>query len=69
MSEILLYVNKELSCSVTVDDEDLTVESFWKNTLNEQVDHVLNFPYKFTRLVNNKRLVVGARQEAGMKIK
>ena len=68
MSEILLYVNEELSCSVTVDDEDLTVESFRKNVLYEQVDDILNFPYKFTRLVNNKRLVVGAKQEAGMKI-
>ena len=68
MSEILLYVNEELSCSVTVDDEDVTVESFWKNVFNEQVDDILNFPYKFTRLVNNKRLVVGAKQEPGMKI-
>ena len=68
MSEILLYVNAELSCSVTVDDEDVTVESFRKNVLDEQVDDILNFPYKFTRLVNNKRLVVGAKQEPGMKI-
>lgn len=68
MSEILLYVNAELSCSVTVDDEDVTVESFRKNVLDEQVDDILNFPYKFTRLVNNKRIVVGAKQEPGMKI-
>lgn len=45
-----------------------TVESFRKNVLNEQVDDILNFPYKFTRLVNNKCLVVGAKQEPGMKI-
>ena len=56
MSEILLYVEEELSCSVTLEEEDLTVESFWKNVLNE-VDDILNFPYKFTRLVNNKRVV------------
>ena len=56
MSEILLYVKEELSCSVTLEEEDLTVESFWKNVLNE-VDDILNFPYKFTRLVNNKRVV------------
>ena len=35
MSEILLYVEEELSCSVTLEEEDLTVESFWKNVLNE----------------------------------
>ena len=32
------------------------------------VDDILNFPYKFIRLVNNKCLVVGAKEEAGMKI-
>ena len=53
---------------MTVDDEDLTVESFRKNVLYEQVDDILNFPCKYIRLVNNKRLVVGAKQEAGMKI-
>ena len=68
MSEILLYVNEELSCSVTVDEEDVTVENFRKNVLDEQVEDILKFPYKFTRLVNNKRLVVGAKQEPGMKI-
>lgn len=53
---------------MTVEDEDLTVESFRKNVLNEQVDDIVNFPYKFTRSVNNKRLVVGAKQEAGIKL-
>lgn len=42
MSEILLYVKEELSCSVTLEEEDLTVESFWKNVLNE-VDDIRNF--------------------------
>ena len=42
MSAILLYVKEELSCSVTLEEEDLTVESFWKNVLNE-VDDILNF--------------------------
>ena len=50
------------------DDEHITVESFRKNVLDEQVDDILNFPYKFTRLVNNKRLVVGTKQETGMKV-
>lgn len=67
MSEILVYVNEALSCSVFCDDEDMTVESFRKNILNEQVDDILNFPFKFTRLVNTKRLVVGVKQEAVIK--
>lgn len=45
----------------------MTVESFRTNILNEQVDDILNFPFKFTRSVNNKRLVVGVKQEAVMK--
>ena len=68
MGEILVYVNEELTCSVIFDDEHITVESFRKNVLDEQVDDILNFPYKFTRLVNNKRLVVGTKQETGMKV-
>lgn len=68
MGEILVYVNEELTCSVIFDDEHITVESFQKNVLDEQVDDILNFPYKFTRLVNNKRLVVGTKQETGMKV-
>ena len=43
MSEILLYVKEELSYSVTLEEEDLTVESFWKSVLNE-FDDILNFP-------------------------
>ena len=68
MGEILVYVNEESTCSVLFDDEHITVESFRKNVLDEQVDDILNFPYKFTRLVNNKRLVVGTKQETGMKV-
>ena len=68
MGEILVYVNEELTCSVIFDDEHITVESFRKNVLDEQVDDILNFPYKFTRLVNNKHLVVGTKQETGMKV-
>ena len=69
MTEVLLYVNEELTCTVIFDDdEDATVESFRKNILNEQVDDILSFPYKFTRLVNSKRLVVGAKQEQSLKL-
>lgn len=45
MTEVLLYVNEELTCTVIFDDdEDATVESFRKNILNEQVDDILSFP-------------------------
>ena len=66
MSEILVYVNEALLCSVICGD-DMTVESFRKNILNEQVDDILNFPFQFTRLVNNKRLVVVVTQEEVIK--
>ena len=66
MTEVLLYVNEELTCTVIFDDdEDVTVERFRKNIHDEQVDDILSFPYKFTRLVNSKRLVVGAKLEVG----
>lgn len=69
MTEVLLYVNEELTCTVIFDDdEDATVESFRKNILNEQVDDILSFPQKFTRLVNSKRLVVRAKQEQSLKL-
>ena len=69
MTEVLLYVNEELTCTVIFDDdEDVTVERFRKNIHDEQVDDILSFPYKFTRLVNRKRLVVGAKQEQSLKL-
>ena len=37
--------------------------------MKAQVDDVLWFPFKFTRLVNGKRVTVGAKQEAVIKLK
>ena len=37
--------------------------------LDTQVDDVLNFPYKFTRMVKNKRVIVGLKQERILKLK
>lgn len=69
ITEVLLYVNEELTCTVIFDDdEDVTVERFRKNIHDEQVDDILSFPYKFTRLVNSKRLVLGAKQEQSLKL-
>ena len=37
--------------------------------MKAQVDDVLWFPFKFTQLVNGKRVIVGAKQEAIIKLK
>ena len=65
MSEILVYVNNVLTCSVDVcDNADHTLESFRKNIVDKQVDDILCYPYKFTRPVNDQRIVVGVKQES-----
>ena len=65
MSEILVYVNDVLTCSVDVcDNADHTLESFCKNIVDKQVDDILCYPYKFTRPVNDQRIVVGIKQES-----
>lgn len=64
-----MYVNENVSCSVIFDTLEVTLETFRHETLNTQVDDVLNFPYKFTRMVNNKRVVVGLKQERILKLK
>ena len=68
MSESLVYVNDALSCSVNCDDDDTTLASFRKDVLDDQVDDIIHFPYKFTRPVNDKRIVVGVKQEAVIKV-
>ena len=68
MSDILVYVNESSSCCVVVDNTDAALESF-RHEMKAQVDDVLWFPFKFTRLVNGKRVTVGAKQEAVIKLK
>lgn len=69
MSDLLVYVNETVSCSVIFDSSDVILETFRQEILNTQVDDVLNFPYKFTRSVNNNRVVVGLKQERLLKLK
>ena len=64
MSEILVFVNDTLTCSVICDEADRTLASFRADILDKQVDDILCFPYKFTRPVNDTRIVVGLKQEA-----
>ncbi len=69
MSDLLVYVNEAVSCSVIFDNSEVTLEEFRHEILDTQVDDVLAFPYKFTRTVNMKRVVVGLKQEKILKLK
>ena len=55
--------------SVIFDTLEVALKTFRHETLDTQDDDVLNFPYKFTRMVNNKRVVVGVKQERIFKLK
>ena len=68
MSDILVYVNESSSRCIIAEKTDATLESF-RHEMKAQVDDVLWFPFKFTRLVNGKRVTVGAKQEAIIKLK
>lgn len=63
-----MYVNETVSCSIIFNTAEVTLETFCHETLNTQVD-VLNFPYKFNRMVHNKHIVVGLKQERILKLK
>lgn len=69
MSYLRVYVNETVSCSLIFDTSEVTLETFCHETLDTKVDDVLNFPYKFTRMVNNKRVVMGLKQERILKLK
>ena len=68
MSDILVYVNESSFCCVVAENTDATLESF-RHEMEAQVDDLLCFPFKFTRLVNSKRVTVGVKQEAFIKLK
>ena len=59
-----MYVNDTLTCSVICNEDDRTLASFCADILDKQVDDILCFSYKFTRPVNDTRIVVGLKQEA-----
>jgi len=69
MSDLLVYVNETISCSVIIENFDVTLDKFRHEILETQVDDVLRFPYNFTRMVNNKRVVVGLKQESILKLR
>lgn len=68
MSDLLVYVNKSISCSVIIENFDISLKTFHHDTLDEQVSDVLPPHYKFTRLLNNKCIVIGVKQEAAIKL-
>ena len=68
MSDILVYVNESSFCCVIAEDIDATLEAF-RREMEAQVDDLLCFPFKSTRLVNGKRVVVGIKQEVVIKLK
>ena len=63
MSDLLVYVNETVSCSLMFDTSEVTLGMFHHESLDSKVVDVLNFPYKFTRMVDNKRVVVSLKQE------
>ena len=47
MTDLLIYVDNTTSCSVIFNSEerDVTLKTFWRDMLMEQVHDVLDFPY------------------------
>ena len=68
MLDLLVYVNKSISCAVIIENFDISLKTFRHDTLDEQVSDVLPPHYKFSRLLNNKRIVIGVKQEAAIKL-
>ena len=68
MSDLLVYVNENVSCSVIIDNLEVTLDTFRREILEDKVSDVLPSHYKFTRLLNNQRIVVGLKQEVALKL-
>ena len=68
MSDILVYVKDTSFCCVIAENTDAELESF-RHEMEAQVDDLLCFLFKFTRLVNGKRVTVAVKQEAFIKLK
>ena len=68
MSDLLVYVNENVSCSVIINNLEVTLDTFCREILEDQFSDVLPSHYKFTRLLNNQRIVVGLKQEAALKL-
>ena len=68
MSDILVYVSESSFCCVIAENTDATLGTF-RREMEAQVDDLLCFPFKFTQLINGKRVIVGTKQEAVIKLK
>ena len=68
MLDLLVYVNESISCSVTIENLEVTLEAFRCDTLEEQVGDVLPPQYKFTRLLKTQGIAIGVKQEAALKL-
>ena len=68
MSDLLVYVNENVSCSVIIDNLEVKLDTLRREILEDQVSDVLPSLYKFTRLLNNQRIVVGLKQEVALKL-
>ena len=68
MSDLIVYVNESILCSVVIENFEVTLEAFRHDTLDEQVSDILPPQYKFTRLLKNQRIVIGVKQEAALKL-
>ena len=69
MTDLLVYVNDNASCSIIFEDANIMLNRFRHDILNEQVDDILTFPYKFMRNTSEKRVVVGLKQEIVTKLR
>ena len=62
MAELLIYVNENPTCSVFIEKaENMMLDKFRREILDEQVDDLLDFPFKFTWLISNKSVAEEAR--------
>ena len=68
MSDLLVYVNENVSWSVIIDNLEVMLDMFCWEILEDQVSDVLPSHYKFTKLLSNQRIVFGLKQEAALKL-
>ena len=68
MSDLLVYVNENVSWSVIIDNLEVMLDTFCWEILEDQVSDVLPSHYKFTKLLSNQHIVFGLKQEAALKL-
>ena len=68
MSDLLVYVNENVSWSVIIDNLEVMLDTFCWEILEDQVSDVLPSHYKFTKLLSNQHIVFGLKQEVALKL-